>query len=186
MSLMELQKNTPKHSMDQVRANMFINPQTYLAKVERLTVEIESVGILNLDEVFGIVVEGIPYIQLEKDSISKDLVQFNGMKVRGEICYFEYEKEHQKKIKITAYNPLTGTPFRTGYVTRKEQIPQKKMMHFGSGEVEDFNRGNFLEWITDDAILSRAVRELTEDEVEGKLFKALLIYDDRKKWYIIR
>ncbi|MCB0644919.1 MAG: hypothetical protein KDC44_24905, partial [Phaeodactylibacter sp.] len=102
----------------------------------------------------------------------------------GKICYFRYENLESRSIPMVAYNPATGKPFREAVVQRNVLVTYEKMLHFESGEIRDFTVENFLAWIQDDPELTASVRELGPDEILEKLFKCLLIYDDRNLAYI--
>ena len=80
---------------------------------------------------------------------------------------------------MAAYNPLTGRPFRTGKVLREKEILVERMLSFETGQLADFNLENFKTWIADDSTLLKSFLELTPAEQQEKLFKTLLIYDDR-------
>jgi hypothetical protein len=84
---------------------------------------------------------------------------------------------------VKAYNPLTGRPFREGQVPQKKVITQKMMLHFENGEMLPFNKENFMNWIREDSGLSQAVSEIDPTD-QNKLFKSLLIFDDRNPVYL--
>ena len=109
---------------------------------------------------------------------------FAGLRVRGKISFFSYEQELERDVEIKAYNPLTKKPFRQGKVSRKERVLVEKMLHFENGLIEDFNYVNFLLWIEDDPKLKESVFDLSPSEIKEKLFKCLLIYDDRNLVYV--
>ena len=109
---------------------------------------------------------------------------FAGLRVRGRICYYAYDVEETKMIEIAAYNPLTGRPFRKGAVARKEAVTREEMLHFEDGRQSPFHKEAFLDWIADDPQLWRTVAELPEEELKEKLYKCLLIYDDRNPAYV--
>ena len=57
-------------------------------------------------------------------------------------------------------------------------------MNFETGEVADFTIENFLKWILDDPRLIQSINELSQEEAQEKLFKCLLIYDDRNEVFV--
>lgn len=89
-----------------------------------------------------------------------------------------------KKVQVAAYNPLTGRPFRVGTVEREEEIIVEKIMRFETGEVAEFTFENVLAWIQDDPLLVETILELPDEEKQEKLFKCLLIYDDRNEVFL--
>lgn len=186
LSLEAFQNNQPDYNWQQIKTNLFSNPQNFITQVEYIELKGDSLGTTNLDleSVWGISLDGIPYIRLPKNTLDTDLMSFAGLQVRGKICYFEFDRKEMRDILMPVYNPLTRQPFRQAYVKREKQIYYQKMMDFKTGEIKDFNTQNMLLWIEDDRKLWNAVNVLTEEEAHEKLFKSLLIYDDRQKIYI--
>ena len=173
--------NQPDHTWDEVQSNLFTNPQTYLTQIEFIRVDGTE---LPLDSVWMVCLGGIPYLRLPAGSIQKDLATFAGLQVRGKICYLNYPKLETRKVEMSAYNPVTGRPFRTGLVEREEWVKVEQVLHFESGVVRDFTVNNLLGWIQDDAQLVRTIQDLSPAEAKEKLFKCLLIYDDRNLVFV--
>ncbi|MFM9950317.1 MAG: hypothetical protein ACKV1O_20445 [Saprospiraceae bacterium] len=117
-------------------------------------------------------------------SRERQAVLFAGLKVRGKIAYFSYETDTTELVEISAYNPLTRRPFRKGYVPVKSSVTVEKIFYFPDGRIADFNRDRMLEWIGDDKQLWNTVNELGDDPTREKLYKCLLIYDDRNGFYM--
>ncbi len=178
----DFKNNTPTYSWDDVEAGLFSNPQNFMAQMHFLKTkktEVAPVQEIDLESIWGICLDGIPYVRLEKEVLNKVNTVFAGLKLRGKICYFEYEEFVLRKIPMSAYNPITGKPFRTMSVERKVKIIHRNMLHFETGEMAKFSQMNFSKWIEDDEKLLKTVQDLNPQEVEDKLFKCLLIYDDR-------
>ncbi len=171
--------NRPSYKWDTLSMNIFINPQTSIAQAERIELRDSTEKKFNLDDIWGICIEGIPYIRLPKDALDKSLTTFAAIKLRGKICYFSYEKKEMKQIEMSAFNPLTGLPFRSMNVEREVDVLYEKIFLFETGEVKDFTVDNFKDWILGDQRLLNTVEGLKAEEVDEKLFKCLLIYDDR-------
>lgn len=172
-------RNRPDYAWDEVEKSLFTNPQTFLTQVEFIRADSFST-----QDVWGFCIGGIPYVRLEPRSNPKELPTFAGLQVRGNICYFSVQIDTTEMAPMSAYNPANGRPFRTGIVERDVRLLYQWMLRFETGEVAEFNRNNFLEWIQDDPGLSKSVRELSETEAGEKLFKCLLIYDDRNPVFI--
>jgi len=185
LNLEEFQSNHPSIPWEAVESNYFINPQTFLVQVAYIRKKgKEQSDTLDLSKVWAISIKGIPYIRLRENDIHKELTTFAALRVRGKICYFAYPDSRSKKVKISAYNPLNGLPFRTAELEREEDVLIEKMLRFETGEVKEFTLPNFKEWIADDPILKSTLEELSPKEAEEKLFKSLLIYDDRNAVYL--
>ncbi len=179
-SVEEFKNNAPRYSWDQLDARLFSNPQTFLAQVAEIKLkETEEPKILDLQALWGFCLGGLPYIRLEQAHSDNELTAFAGLRVRGRICYVAYEQTQKRQVPMPVYNPLTGHPFRMAHVEREERVLVEKMMDFESGEQADFTLNNFISWIQDDPKLLKSIEELDETEARRKLFKCLLIYDDR-------
>jgi hypothetical protein len=186
LSYQSFRANAPDLNWEEVEATLFTNPQTYLTHLKELRLERGEGRAIEPDSIWGICLQGIPYIRLERDWIQKELATFAPLELRGKICYFDFNRLDTVQVKMTAYNPANGLPFRQAMVDKEVEVNLSKILNFESGEVADFTRDNLLRWIADDPALSQAALELREDELESKLFKILLIYVDRNGVYITR
>jgi len=186
LTLESFQQNQPDLHWDSVKTNIFTNPQTFLTQIEfiKLRNQTENKN-LDLENIWGISLAGIPYIRLDKKAVKKDLTVFAGLQLRGKICYFTYEDYVTKKILMPVYNPVTGRPYRVAEIERESLERYKKIMRFDTGEIVDFNPENVRLWTADDQQLIRSMNELSAPALEERLFKILLIYDDRNKVQII-
>lgn len=178
----QLTKNQPNYDWGDLDVQLVTSSQTFMTQVESL--QLKDGSEIDIDQLWGIVIDGIPYIKLPKEAVDKPLPTFAGIRVRGRICYFSYETRITEPVKISAYNPLTGRPFRTAQVPKTEVITVKKILSFVSGQVADFNRENLLLWIERDKKLSKTVRAVSDEGLDDKLFKAILIFDDRHPVFI--
>ncbi len=178
-----LKRNQPDIKWKDLEAIYITNPKTFLTQVEYLLVR-NTGQLIDLQSLWGVVIEGIPYVRLEKEALNRPLVSFAGLRVRGKIFYFNYETEVGEKVAIQAINPANGKPFRTGYVEKEKSILMEKMLHWDNGEVQDFSKENFLKWIENDKGLYKSVQEIERKEVQEKLFKSVLIYNDRHPVFI--
>lgn len=138
---------------------------------------------IDLGSIWGLCVEGVPYIRLDDTLKRNEAWIFAALQVRGRISYYEYEKATTEMLTVKAYNPVTGRPFLEGQVPQKKMITQKMMLDFGSGDSMRFNKDNLLEWIRSDEGLWQAVGEIAADD-HTRLFKSLLIYDDRNPVFL--
>lgn len=176
-------QNKPDIAWKDVEANWVTNPQTLMTQIEFLRRK-DTGEQIAVETVWGVVIGGVPYIRLQPEEVEKPLPVFAGFRLWGNICYYSFETEVTQKIAIHAYNPNTGKPFRTGYIDREETVLQERMLRFETGEIAIFNQENFLDWIKDDQQLWNTVSKLSPTEAKEKLFKSLLIYDDRHAVYV--
>lgn len=183
LSYQSFRSNAPDMSWEEVEATLFTNPQTYLTHIREVKTAAGE-GAIDPDSIWGICLQGIPYVRLERAWIQKELATFAPLELRGKICYFDFDRIDTVQVKMTAYNPANGLPFRQAMVDKEVEVNMPKILNFETGEVADFTRDNLLRWIAGDPALSQAALELGEDELESKLFKILLIYVDRNRVYI--
>ena len=172
------QTDSPDISWEDVEAVIITNPQTSLTVIDSLRWR-KSGRAISIDSIWGFSRNGVPSIRIPEQEISKSLPTFAALKLRGKICYFTYPDYRMREVFVAAYNPLTGRPFRTGKVLREKEILVERMLSFETGQLADFNLENFKTWIADDSTLLKSFLELTPAEQQEKLFKTLLIYDDR-------
>jgi hypothetical protein len=180
MSFEAFQTNSPDYEWDDLKANLVTNPQTFLTQIQYIFIKDETGNIpLDLDEIWCVSLAGIPYLRLTDDKMKKEMATFAGLQLRGKICYFSFEEYKMVKIPMHAYNPYTGIPFRSAVIERKKNVKIEKILNFETGEIADLSVENLKSWIQDDQKLLDTMNSLSYEEVEEKLFKCLLIYDDR-------
>jgi hypothetical protein len=182
-SLAQLQANQPGLPLDSCKLDYFTNPQTSLTQLDAIFLKKHRPQ-FPVDSIWAICLNGIPSIRVPKEDINKTLPNFAALKLRGKLCFFTYPDYRQKTIRVAAYNPLTGRPYRQGNVVRDEEVIVEKILNFESGEVADFNYDNLLRWIQDDPVLVETLHELPRAEQQEKLFKCLLIYVDRNPAFL--
>lgn len=180
MNFEAFQSNSPDYKWDELKANLVTNPQTFLTQIQYVYIKNEEEDIpLDVDKIWCVSLAGIPYLKLPKGEVKKDLATFAGLQLRGKICYYSFEDYRMVQIPMHAYNPYTGKPFRSGIVERKKNVKFEKILNFETGEITDLTVENLKKWIKDDTKLFDTMNSLSYEEVEEKLFKCLLIYDDR-------
>lgn len=181
-SLEDFQKNQPSLTWEEVEAVVYSNPQNFMTQVQYIKDgKTEEANLLDLGKIWGLSLGGIPYIRLEKEAVDKTMTVFAGLRMRGKICYFNYEEEVTRQLEMPVYNPHNQKVFRTAIIERKQTLIHEKMLNFETGAIEDFNPQNFIRWIVDDERLVETMLDMTASELEEKLFKCLLIYVDRNE-----
>lgn len=179
----ELKLNRPSLQWEEVTATYFANPQTLTTQVNELILKETKETIAK--PFYAVCIKGIPYVFIkEKAGSGSDL--YGGLKIRGKLAYFSFEETRVDKVKIQAFNPINGKPFRTGFVEKENTYLFEKMLVWETGEQLDFTKENMLKQIEDDLPLFTSVEELRDWEVKEKLFRCLLIYNDRKKVFTFR
>ena len=169
-SIAELRANQPGLPLDSMKLDFITNPQTSLTQLNAIFLKKHTPQV-SVDSIWAICLDGIPSIRVPKEEINKSLPNFAALKLRGKICYFTYPDYRQKTIRVAAYNPLTGKPYRTGKVVRDEEVIVEKMLHFQTGEVADYTVLKLVVWIQDDPLLVETIAELPPEQQQEKLFK---------------
>jgi hypothetical protein len=178
-----IQQNKPDWTWESVETNLVTSVQSLQTQIEyiRLKKTLQNIAI---DSIWGVVIDGIPYIRLPKEFQRKELPVFSGLVLRGKICYFQFDDVIEKRIPITAYIPETGQPYVTKKISQKQDIKREKLLLFASGDILDCTLINVKTQISDDKDLLSTVSNLNEQEIQEKLFKCLLIYNDRNPTFI--
>ena len=179
----EWQHNKPTWKWDSVETNLTVNPTTFLMQMDALKFK-KTCQNAPIDSIWGVVVDGIPYIRLPKNTISKPTHCFAGLILRGAISYFQFETTAEKQVPMTAYFPQTGEPYMTKNVQNKIPIIKEKLLSFDTGEMIDCTLNNFKKWIVRDKDLITTVNQLKEADIQEKLFKCILIYNDRNPVFV--
>ncbi len=172
------QKNQPDIKMSDVAMSYFLNPITNLLEIDTVALK-KTHERINPDSVWSFVLSGVTYISVPKKEISKSLSTFAALTSTGNFCYFQYQVKEITKVPMTAYAPQTGEPFMTKEVTKTETVWRQKLIAFETGEVYDFNVPTVKTLVSDDAGLIASLNALKPGETVNKLFKCLMIYNDR-------
>ena len=178
----DLKSNEPIAHWDSIKATYFLNPRTESVLIKELF-SVEDQFPLDLEKIFAICIDGRTYINTNQNDDSV-LTSFSHLKIMGNLNYFTYEKKSKKQVKIEAINPATGLPFRSGYIEKDTIENIQKILNWQNGELITFNLPNFKKLVQNDKPLYKSIIELSEEEAKSKLYKCLLIYNDRHPAYI--
>lgn len=177
----DFQKNQPTYNWQDVNANLATSEEGFVAQVEYIR---HNEQMLDLEQVWGICLGGIPYIRLPKGEVTDAATVFAGLRVRGKISYFRYKDEEIDFYEVKAYNPLNGRPYRQAKVPVEKTVEREFMLDWETGKIAEFSVENLLDWIADDRQLWESFRELSPREAADRKFRVLLIYDDRNLVYL--
>lgn len=184
LTIEDLQANEPNYIWDDIQASAHINREKQIVRLEYLNVLDSNAAItdhLLENNIWGICVGGVPYIRI-MDSV-KQVVQFVALRTRGQYCYFQYDSYQLREVPMTIYDPETGNAIWEQSVENKEAIRVHKMLNFSTGSVADLNLPTFKRWIKNDVQLTNTVNDMTTMEAKKKLYKMLLIYNDRNPYF---
>jgi hypothetical protein len=186
LTINDLQKNQPNYNWQEVKASAHINREKNIVRFEYLNI-VDSfenvVKILTKTDFWGVCVDGVPYIRVVDTMLNE--VQFIGLRTRGRICYFEYDSYEMRSVPMTIYNPKTRKPVWVQNLVNKEAVVKQKMMDFSTGKVEDLDISIFKDWIKNDQQLINTINDLSEKEANRKLYKMMLIYNDRHSYLLV-
>jgi hypothetical protein len=130
---------------------------------------------------WGICIGQVPYIRT--DDKQDNRLYYVKLHVVGKLSYFYYKAFREKEVTMFVHNPYTGERIAKKSITNRDLVFIQRLLHFQTGETIDFNYDNLKAWTTDDKGLSKSLDEMKPEEREGKLFKTLLIYNDRNPVY---
>ena len=177
------QRNKPMLVLDSLETNLAVNPKTFFMQME-FAKHKKTHQTIKLDSIWGVVVDGIPYIRLPRNELDKAAYCFAGLILRGRLCYYNYETVRHSQVPITAYIPQTGEPYITKKVAKEETVVREKLINYETGEIVDLSLNTFKKLISDDKELVTTVNDLKTNELKEKLFKCVLIYNDRNPVYL--
>lgn len=185
LSFESFKNNTPDLTWEEVKYDAFSNQEKrsiqfkYLNRVDTNN-KLKSIP---LDTIWGFCAEGVPYIRV--DIPSRATSEFTVLRTRGRICYFTYEAYIMKEVPMIIYDPNTGRPIFKKSIQNEELVTVEKIMSFETGEVETFSLPIFKEWIikTDEKLMT-TLEDFNETQASEKLYKSMLIFNDRNPVYV--
>ncbi|MCI4648769.1 hypothetical protein [Phaeodactylibacter sp.] len=183
LSIEALRNNQPDYRWKDLSAKLAANAESYRAQAEYIR---SKDGVeLPRARIWGMVLDGLPYILLPNEAVKDtSVLHFAGLRVRGRICYYEFEREVERLVEIKAYNPLTGRPFRRGNISKREIINEARILHLLTEQHGPLDQPTLISMIGDDTKMYRTVDELPATASTDMLYKCVLIYDDRNPIYI--
>ncbi len=176
-SFEDFKNDSPTYSWQDISTEYVVMEERFRAKSGIVKIE-ESGEEIPAPKIWGICVNGRPYIRTAIDT-KKGLITYSGLSIRGNICYFEKEFVTTEDKLVSAYNPHTGKPFRTGVFPTKRRSLTGMMLKFETGEEALFNNITVREWIGNDKGLSKSLEDEGKPLSAIKLIKYLKIYNDR-------
>ncbi len=186
LSFDDFKRNKPAYAWTDLEGKVVSNEKTYITKIEQLALKNRQGIVLSPSDIWGVCIDGLPYIKVLTGEEDKYFATFAGLRVKGRINYFSYEADSVRLVEIAAYNPVNGLPFRKGRIKKTEQIGMEKILHWDTGEIVDLTLENAIKWIADDPQLYNTLAALSEAEAGQKLLKSLMIYNDRNLVYLIK
>lgn len=131
--------------------------------------------------IWGLSIDNNAYIRTQDKENGR--YYFVKLHIMGKISYYYYKAFRDKIVTMYVHNPYTGERIGERNITNKERVSVERILHFDTGESVDFSQQNLTNWTKDDRGLNKSIKALDKGELEDKLFKSLLIYNDRNKVY---
>lgn len=181
-SFEEFKQNKPSVSWQDVTSDLVVLESVHKAKLGNLLSALDSSAI-NIGNIWGFTVNGTPYKKV-LDEEENGFHAFAGLQLRGQICYYEYEMVAQVPIEVSAYNPLTGKPFRTSIIMREKREIHKIILDFKSGNEDVFSLESVEQWIASDKKLLGTFNQTVLADRKKKLLKFIQIFNDRNEVFI--
>lgn len=184
----DFKNNKPSQSWDNLKGNLFLNPEKQNVRVEFLEAVSHDADSLKrvaiqLDSIWGFCIDGIPYIQVSKLKADQ-LFCFAALETRGNWCYFKYKAIYQKEITFAAFNPVTNQPFRTAKENRSIPFVAEKILMFETGVIHDYDFESLSKLLASDPALYRALIQIDPTEMKTKMMQCLLKYNERHPVWI--
>jgi hypothetical protein len=181
----DLKANKPTYPLKNLRGTLTLNTKEYLAKVLPKPNSIADSTTVAANTAYCLVIDGVPYIRWATDTAQRSATTtFLGLQIVGKIAYFAYSKEEDKAIKMPVYDPMSGRKMYTGTIHNREKTNIRKLLNFATGEIADFTLNNLKKWVADDKKLLLTMADITPNEAQQRLFKCLLIYNDRNNVFV--
>ena len=136
-----------------------------------------------LDSLWGVSLFGIPYLRVQREELPTKTI-FARLHVVGKLCYLYYEGIELQTVEMKVHHPITGDVVASHPVQNRVRVVRQKLLSAESGEMGNFLPKEFVRFIGDDPALQRTLEGLNAWEAQEKLFKMLLIYNDRHPFYL--
>lgn len=177
----EFKQNQPSISWQDVTSDLVVLESVHKAKLANL-LSLDS-SVINIGNIWGFTVNGTPYKKVLEEE-ENGFYSFSGLQLRGQICYYEYDIIKQVPVEVSAYNPLTGKPFRTSTVMREKKEKIKIMLDFKSGNEDVFSLESVEKWIASDEKLLETFHQTKLEDKKKKLLKFIRIFNDRNEIFV--
>lgn len=174
------QRNQPTLGWKDYEKRSVTNPQSLVTQVDFIKHK-DTEEYIDLNKIWGICLEGLPFVRIPKDSINKELATFAGLRVSGNISYYSYENRVEKEYDFAAYNPVNGRPFRKATISRMVNVFKEKIFSFETGEINNFERQNLDSLMQNDPQLRKVLNDLDTkgESYKEQLFQLLMSYNRR-------
>lgn len=165
LSLDAVQHNRPDYRWQEMQASLATNPESGMARVAYIRHKTGGAN-LPLDSIYAIGRDSLLYVRLEEDSLRQGVRRFAALLLQGRICVYRLEREEVRMVEMSAFNPVTGRPFRKAKVPRKEYVEVLYLFDFTTGDRAELNRDNLFRWVAEDAFITESIEALSPEELD--------------------
>lgn len=184
-SFNDLKKDVPSHKLKTIPNLRYEtdNEHNVLILTEASIEVLEKSPIQSLDNIWGICIRDKPYVKIQPKKEEEE-VFFVKLHVLGKLSFLYYRTFQDVEVVMNIYNPYTGEKVAEKSVMNREPVLVEQIMDFETGRLYAYTSDSFKKQIKDDQELTETVNNMKAEELKEKLFKTLLIYNDRNPVYL--
>ena len=184
-SFNDLKKDVPSHKLKTIPNLRYEtdNEHNVLILTEASIEVLEKSPIQSLDNIWGICIRDKPYVKIQPKKEEEE-VFFVKLHVLGKLSFLYYRTFQDVEVVMNIYNPYTGEKVAEKSVMNREPVLVEQIMDFETGRFYAYTSDSFKKQIKDDQELTETVNNMKAEELKEKLFKTLLIYNDRNPVYL--
>ena len=170
------QRNRPSVPLDSLKGAYLLSPSG--ATIVSTDARMRKFKVFCLD--------GVAYTAHTKTTNSTDTTTttFYQLPLLGLLCYYTFDEEHTRRLEMPVYDPQSGRLLYVRSEKRTDIETVRKLLDWRTGREYDFTLAAFARLAADDPKLLNSLRDLRPAEAQTKLFKCLLIYNDRHAAYL--
>ncbi len=175
--------NTPDIPVERLEGRLVTNAETLVTKSDYLAVKTDSgPETIALNTIWAVCLDGLAYLPVPVNDPS--FAAFAQLQTLGRLGYFDYPETIDKKVRITAYNPVNGLPFRSADVSRPEVSIRPGILDFKTGEVLAADQFNLKRLTGSDPQISKALELHTGDLTPDACFRLITAYNRQNALYL--
>ncbi len=177
-SFADLRANRPTEAAKNLDISKSLRPRENSIIINSVKKGAEAV---NFNAFFAVVIDGNPYLRSANDSTGRTFI---GLQTVGKLCYYSYSADEETRIEMPVHDPETKKVIYTGAVKNKVRKTVRKIFNFNTGEINDLTINNLERMAADDKNLVNTMHGYAPDDLNDRLVKCLLIYNDRNFVFI--
>lgn len=178
-----LRANTPDIPVERLEGRLVTNAETLVTKSDYLAAKTESgPETIALNRIWAVCLDGLVYLPVPTSDSS--FAAFAQLQTLGRLGYFDYPETVRKKVRITAYNPVNGLPFRSADVPHPEVHIRPRVLDFKTGEVCVADTVNLKRLTAEDAGLRKTWENPTGELTPDACFRLITAFNKQNAFYL--